>query len=219
MTRPRTFDQILRLYVSPEPNTGCWLWTGSENGRGYGRVRWNGSTRQAHRVTYSELVGPIPDGHEMDHLCRVTFCVNPDHLDPVDHRTNIQRGITGAVNAARQRAKTHCPRGHEYDDKNTVIRPNGSRGCKQCRRDKAREREAKRRLSSDYQKYIARRRRPGATAGSYITHCKRGHPLDGPDVQRNGKLRICLLCRRLRDKRRRPPKSGVRRGGPIDEFD
>jgi hypothetical protein len=92
--------------ASPEPNTGCWLWADKgDNGRGYGRVRRYNRHHQAHRLFYELLVGPIPDGHELDHKCRVTFCVNPDHLEPVPHKINVRRGAAGATCATRQRSK------------------------------------------------------------------------------------------------------------------
>jgi hypothetical protein len=81
--------------ITPLPWTGCWLWDGRRFSRnGYGRVWHDGKERQAHRVTYELLVGPIPQGLILDHLpkCRVRCCVNPDHLEPVTHRTNTLRG-------------------------------------------------------------------------------------------------------------------------------
>lgn len=132
-------ERIL-LKASPEPNTGCWLWTEGDNGRGYGRVHYKGRGHQAHRVFYELLLGPIPAGHELDHTCRVTFCVNPAHLDPVPHRINVRRGRTGTVNSNRQRSKTHCPRGHEYAGDNLIVRASGARGCRECNRERDRVR-------------------------------------------------------------------------------
>jgi hypothetical protein len=139
MTLPLSREEILAK-ASPEPNTGCWLWPLSDNGRGYGRMRFRGRAEQAHRVFYELIVGPIPSGMELDHTCSVTFCVNPAHLEPVPHGENVKRGRTGAVNAARQRAKTHCPRGHKYAGDNLLIKPNGARGCRECIRASARKR-------------------------------------------------------------------------------
>ena len=173
--------------VSPEPNTGCWLCTLSDNGRGYGRVVINGRAMQAHRVIYEQFRGPIPPMMDLDHLCRMKLCVNPDHLEPTTHRENVKRGLAGATTTARQRAKTHCPFGHEYSGVNLIVKPNGARGCRACakRRDKVR---------------TLLRPRKHITPKS---HCKRGHLLTGPEVLISGNLRICLICRRLRDKRRR----------------
>lgn len=67
---------------------GCWLWTGSQDGKGYGKT----GRGRIHRIVYEELVGPIPDGLQLDHLCRVRNCVNPAHLEPVTGRENVRRG-------------------------------------------------------------------------------------------------------------------------------
>lgn len=110
--------------------SGCWEWTASKNQTGYGLfgIR-SGRMRASHRVAYEALVGPVPDGKELDHLCRVRGCANPVHLEPVDHRTNVRRGVAPtAVNAN----KTHCIRGHEFTGANLVIRPNGTRRCRAC---------------------------------------------------------------------------------------
>jgi len=131
--RQRLTPEVILRMASPEPNTGCWLWARqSNNGRGYGRIRYQGRNQQAHRVFYELFRGPIPDGCELDHKCRVTFCVNPDHLDPVPHKVNVRRGVTGATTANRQRSKTHCPRGHSYEGRNLMIQLSGARKCRAC---------------------------------------------------------------------------------------
>lgn len=118
--------------------SGCWEWTGSCTANGYGQIssgpRHDRKRLLTHRVSWWIHRGPIPGGLELDHLCRNRRCANPDHLEPVTHRENALRGIAGAVNAARHRAVTHCPRGHEYDETNTYTRPNGSRQCRACAR-------------------------------------------------------------------------------------
>ncbi|KKN74894.1 hypothetical protein LCGC14_0386430 [marine sediment metagenome] len=109
----------------------CWLWRGVTS-QGYGRspIRCDGKYiyALAHRVAYEELVGPIPEGLQLDHLCRVRNCVNPAHLEAVTSGENTRRGDTGKNNAI----KTHCPKGHPYDEENTRILPNGWRVCKEC---------------------------------------------------------------------------------------
>lgn len=130
---PLSLEELL-LKATPEPNTGCWLWKEGDNGRGYGRVCRGNRMHQAHRVFYELLQGPIPDGYDLDHKCRVTFCVNPAHLEPVPHRVNVRRGITGEVAGTRQRSKTHCPRGHPYSGSNLFVERYGARKCKTCRK-------------------------------------------------------------------------------------
>jgi hypothetical protein len=95
----------------------------------------------AHRFAYSVLVGPIPDGLQIDHLCRNEMCVNPEHLEPVTQRINMLRG-TGpqAVNAQ----KTHCPKGHPLSGNNVyahTVRATGTPGrrCRTCNTEAARE--------------------------------------------------------------------------------
>lgn len=73
------------------PGSGCWIWTGSKGEDGYGSVRYRRRVWRAHRAAYTILVGPIPAGLELDHLCRVRACVNPAHLEPVTGEENIRR--------------------------------------------------------------------------------------------------------------------------------
>lgn len=115
----------------------CWLWTRAKNAYGYGVFQLvptykgkGGKQVKAHRHAYELLVGPIPDGMQLDHLCRVRSCVNPDHLQPVDNRTNALRGQGFTAKNAK---KTHCPQGHPYDEKNTYHAPKtGWRQCRTC---------------------------------------------------------------------------------------
>jgi HNH endonuclease len=110
---------------------GCWLWTGATNESGYGYV-WAGGRRwRAHRLAYSLFVSDLPEGMEIDHLCRNRGCVNPDHLEAVDHRTNCLRGRNA------QSEKTHCRNGHEYTPENTYVYQ-GERSCRTCGRDRCR---------------------------------------------------------------------------------
>lgn len=84
--------------ITPEkyivnPETGCWEWQWSKNEKGYGKIQVDGKLCYAHRVSHEENIGPIPDGLVIDHLCRNTSCVNPEHIEAVPQSTNAQRGI------------------------------------------------------------------------------------------------------------------------------
>lgn len=103
---------------------GCWIWTASRNSKGYGLASvGGGAIALAHRIAYELLVGPIQEGLQIDHLCRVRECVNPSHLEPV----------TAAENVRRSRAHiTHCPKGHEYTPENTIRNHGTRRNCRTC---------------------------------------------------------------------------------------
>ena len=118
-------------------DSGCWLWTAADNGKGYGVVYYGGRQAYAHRVMYELLVDKIPDGLTIDHLCKVRNCVNPQHLEPVTIRENVQRG--------ERAQQTHCINGHEFTEDNTRIRSNGTRKCKTCDSRIGREHRARKR--------------------------------------------------------------------------
>lgn len=108
-----------------ESDTGCWLYP-TARADGYARVR-DGSTKQyLHRATFTHFRADIPDGLELDHLCRVRNCVNPWHAEPVTHQVNVAR---------YQSLKTACPKGHPYSGANLTIGSRGGRKCKQCERE------------------------------------------------------------------------------------
>lgn len=125
--------------VVRDPETDCWLWTASTD-NGYGRFWVAGRLVLAHRFAYELLVGPIPEGLELDHLCRVRHCVNPAHMEPVTQRVNILRGVGFS---AKNAAKTHCKRGHALDEANTYRRGDGKRHCRACNARRDRERQAR----------------------------------------------------------------------------
>lgn len=77
----------------PEPNSGCWIWLGTSNQWGYGRIQRLGKKTVVHRACYELAHGPVPQGLELDHKCRVRLCVNLAHLEPVTRLENIMRGI------------------------------------------------------------------------------------------------------------------------------
>lgn len=111
----------------------CWLWTGHVSPKGYGVIGVGGrKLMRAHRYSYERFVGPVPEGMQLDHLCRVRSCVNPEHLEPVTNRENVVRGNTS------RGPKPHCKRGHAFDSANTYIHPKrGTRHCRECQRARA----------------------------------------------------------------------------------
>lgn len=124
-SRPRILDLFEARVVRHD---GCWLWTGAHNDQGYGQL-WFGARRMvyAHRWAYERYVGPIPEGYDIDHLCKNSGCCNPAHLEAVTHRENIRRG--------RAATKTACNYGHDWTDpRNVYTRPNGRRYCAECSR-------------------------------------------------------------------------------------
>lgn len=109
--------------VHPEPNSGCWLWTGLLHVAGYGRYRKSSADLLVHRVMYEAVNGPHADGLEIDHLCRTRSCCNPQHLEAVTHAENVRRGTAWTWRLAR----THGSCGHPLD-----LIYNGYRRCSIC---------------------------------------------------------------------------------------
>lgn len=114
-----------------DPKTGCLVWQGLRGlTGGYGRISVNNRDRYVHRVAWELANGPVPEGFELDHLCRNRACLNLDHLEVVTRRENVRRGFgLASINALKAR----CPRGHEYTSENTYVRRN-QRHCRACRR-------------------------------------------------------------------------------------
>lgn len=110
----------------------CWLWTARVERNGYGRFWLDGQQHGAHRVAYELFVGPIPDGREIDHLCRIRHCVNPDHLEAVTAAENVRR--MAATRTPYQHRMETCRNGHAYDAANAISTPTG-RACATCKRE------------------------------------------------------------------------------------
>lgn len=182
---PRLVERFFSK-AEEDPQTGCWNWLRLTDKKGYGRFQYGTKDqRLAYNVSYGLMIGDIPEGLQLDHLCRNTACINPYHLEPV----------TGAVNMARAgAAKTHCPSGHSYTQENTVLLPNGTRRCRTCRTisqraDKARQKEA--------------RKARGPLPRIRPTHCKHGHAFDEANTYVYNGAFHCRACRTARERERR----------------
>jgi hypothetical protein len=116
-----------RFWSKVNKTEGCWLWTAFRNPKGYGRfyVSELRPSEYAHRYSYEIHRGPIPEGMEIDHLCKNTSCIRPDHLEVVTGRVNNSRSNSTSANHAK---KTTCPKGHSYSHVSV-----GKFTCRRCR--------------------------------------------------------------------------------------
>jgi len=139
MPNPITLNRAelarLHRFLKIDPETNCWLWMGAKTSNGY--AKWNStsgrSVRAAHRIVYEHYKQKkIGEGLQLDHLCRIRHCVNPDHFEEVTPSENTMR------QNHFERNKTHCPQNHEYNEENTRITGQNKRICRVCDRERRR---------------------------------------------------------------------------------
>lgn len=131
-------DERFWFKVSGDSFETCWEWMGKldHSGKGYGTTTIDGKTIGAHRYAYERLIAEIPEGLDLDHICRNTACVNPWHLEPVTRKVNLHRSPRSQ--ATLNSAKVQCKRGHPFTEGNTYWRNDGTkRECRTCRADYA----------------------------------------------------------------------------------
>lgn len=168
-----TKERFENLYL-PEPNTGCWLWIGGTISTGYGSFSINSIAVAAHRISYELHKGAIPVGLQIDHLCKVKMCVNPDHLEAVSRKENMRRAIIqyapdagfrsvpgSLFDPAYESKKTHCPKGHPYAGDNLWIgkrknRPGVNRQCLTCAKERSNQSRSRRQLQAQAEAHQAR---------------------------------------------------------------
>lgn len=136
---PDWLPRRLAVKIAVNPGTGCWEWTAVRQPDGYGKAKWNGRMVSVHRLGYQLLVGPIPEGLEIDHLCRVRNCVNPSHMEPVTHAENVRRTYA-AIDGGRE---GECVNGHTI----ALVGIRRSGQCAQCSREATRRYVQKRRAA------------------------------------------------------------------------
>lgn len=167
---------------------GHWIFQGTKP-NGYGQV-WNGErVIGAHVAAYQLFKGPIPNGLEIDHLCRVPACINPEHLEAVTHTVNMQRGIRAT--------KPHCAQGHLLSGHNMYRTANGHRHCRRC--------------NADAHRRVAKRQgRTLLLPSALRTHCPKGHPYDAKNTIRGSRAnsRRCATCHRDKERARYHRKVG-----------
>ena len=142
MRRRKAVAERLWTKFARDPN-GCWQWTATIHAGGYARFYMDGKFHHAHRVAYELLVGPVPEGLVLDHLCRNRSCVNPSHLEPVTFQEKVLRGEGPTAMNAR---KDECVRGHDLTDPDNLYECNrNERRCRACTRERNAESKRKRR--------------------------------------------------------------------------
>lgn len=132
-----------RFWAKVDKSGDCWIWTGAQTLREYGQIKIDKKSAMAHRIAWQLEVGAIPEGLEIDHLCRNHSCVRPEHLEPVTHVENLAR--SPVMNWSGRKTETHCGHGHLLSAENTYMYPSGRKACRICKRSHAKKHKALRR--------------------------------------------------------------------------
>lgn len=212
------------LVAESARSSRCWIWTGARGRLGYGRIYyWEFGNRMAHRyschlaglLSWDQVISPSGDD-VVDHLCRVTSCVNPAHLEVVNASENKRRGASNPYGTG---LKSQCPAGHQMDDGNIGRNAKGWVYCKQCNADRSNALYHNRRGDAEWyearmaraskNRRIARLRkaidfevehgRPPVRGTPRKSECLRGHPLSGDNLYTgpSGDLRSCRTCKSM----------------------
>ena len=177
-----------RFWTKVEKSDGCWKWLGAKtSGYGYLSAGGRGSgVVRAHRLSYEIHHGPIPDGLLVRHKCDNPECVNPEHLEVGTHADNTMDMMLRKRHHTQ--SKTHCLRGHAYNEENTFFNKRGTKYCKVCKRDSQREKHRELR-GDDF----------GKPHWVPKTHCPSGHEFTPENTYLNPKgYKECKHCRKAR---------------------
>lgn len=177
-----TPDQVRRFWDRVDVTSMCWTWQGPLNQQGYGVFGFNGTSTMAHRASFMLCYGSIEPGLVIDHMCRNTSCVNPEHLDQVTPQENTRRSPIAYP--------ARCVNGHEFSPENTAMymHATGKRGryCLICSRERAKESMRR------------HRRKNGAVPWAERTHCGKGHELTPENTYvppKHPNRRECRTCK------------------------
>ena len=207
----RFFSKIKVSDTSHFEGTACWEWTRCKTERGYGRFRHENKDWLSHRASYALFVATIPLNYTVHHKCFNTSCCNPTHLELVTQRVNNQkRRFSPSLFRLFElnRNKTHCPKGHPYNEENTYIRPGRvGRSCRTCSREAKRLTEKKISLLKKCWNCVAgllkgkpyKRPKP-------LNCCKNGHELTAENTYRpprRPRIRVCRICQTISNKNKK----------------
>lgn len=132
-----------RFWAKVNKTEDCWLWTGGLDKKGYANLNVEGRSTKAHRWSWEQVNGPIPDGLHIDHLCRVRHCVRPDHLEPVTLAENNRRQADALYPT--------CKRGHPWTPENTgTVTRGGWKTCRKCNAERMQRRRDLERAGREY---------------------------------------------------------------------